>query len=325
MRVTNSMMSASYLKNLNKNLNNLNIINNQLTTGKEISKPSDNPFKTARVMQLYSDIATNKQYNENIVDTSNWLDTTDTALSQLGDGIERIRELMVSAGNATYGSDELGAIKDEINEKINEIAQVMNTNYEGKYIFGGTKCASKPVGVVQDANGNNKLVYLDSEGNQIDDTTDEGKKLLAQMGTNLKVEVSNGVVMEYSVGATELMNVKEADGTVSVDVMSLLNDIVNNLDAQKTEDLIGTNLSDIDKDLANINTVRGQVGAKQNRMEAAETQNEDQNLNLKEVLSNIEDIDLAEKTIEFATLQAVYQAALQVSASVVQLSILDFI
>ena len=47
MRVTNQMMSTTYLKDLNKNLNNLNTLNKQLTTGKEISKPSDNPFKTA--------------------------------------------------------------------------------------------------------------------------------------------------------------------------------------------------------------------------------------------------------------------------------------
>ena len=66
MRVTNQMMSTTYLKDLNKNLNNLNTLNKQLTTGKEISKPSDNPFKTARIMQMYSDISANKQYNENI-------------------------------------------------------------------------------------------------------------------------------------------------------------------------------------------------------------------------------------------------------------------
>lgn len=111
MRVTNQMMSTTYLKDLNKNLNNLNTLNKQLTTGKEISKPSDNPFKTARIMQMYSDISANKQYNENIKDTINWLDTTDVALEQIGNSAQRIRELMVSAGNASYGSDEKMLLK----------------------------------------------------------------------------------------------------------------------------------------------------------------------------------------------------------------------
>ena len=103
MRVTNQMMSTSYLKDLNRNLNNLNTLQTQLTTGKEINKASDNPFKTARIMQMYSDISANKQYNENIKDTISWLDTTDTALNQLGSTSQRIRELMVSSGNAIYG------------------------------------------------------------------------------------------------------------------------------------------------------------------------------------------------------------------------------
>ena len=63
MRITNQMMSTSYMNDLNKNLNKLNTLNKQLTTGKEISRPSDNPFKTARIMQMYSDIAANEQYN----------------------------------------------------------------------------------------------------------------------------------------------------------------------------------------------------------------------------------------------------------------------
>ena len=123
MRVTNQMMSTTYLKDLNKNLNNLNTLNKQLTTGKEISKPSDNPFKTARIMQMYSDISANKQYNENIKDTINWLDTTDVALEQIGNSAQRIRELMVSAGNASYGSDEKNALKEEgfTDETINKI------------------------------------------------------------------------------------------------------------------------------------------------------------------------------------------------------------
>ena len=63
-RVTTSMLTNNYLDGMNKNLSNLQTINNQLTTGKEISRPSDNPYKVARTMQLYSSIDANKQYNE---------------------------------------------------------------------------------------------------------------------------------------------------------------------------------------------------------------------------------------------------------------------
>lgn len=344
MRITNQMMSTSYMRDLNKNLNSLNTLNKQLTTGKEISKPSDNPFKTARVMQMYSDIAANEQYNENIKDTINWLDTTDVALDQLGNSAQRIRELMVSAGNASYGSDEKKAIKDEINEKVNEIAQILNTSYDGKYIFGGTKSASKPVGVEQDTNGNNVLVFKSAEGVSFNEegkvykydaegkilrnddgtlaTEDEAtyEHLIKQMNAGLSVEVSNGVAMSYNVGATAVTNL--SNGT---SVMSLLNSIVTNLDEIDSSEVINSNLEEMDLFISNVSSVRGEVGAKQNRMDSAKTQNEEQNLTMKEILSNTEDIDLAEKTIDLATLQAIYQASLQVSASIIQKSLVDYI
>lgn len=341
MRVTNQMMSTSYLRDLNKNLNNLNKLQTQLTTGKEISKPSDNPFKTTRIMQMYSDISANEQYNENIKDTISWLDTTDTVLDQLGSTTQRIRELMVSAGNASYGSDEKKAIKDEINQLISQTAQILNTNYDGKYIFGGTKCSSKPVGVEVDGNGNNILVFKAADGTSFNEEgypytrdvngdliidTSNGRvyeKEIKQMNESLNVEVSNGVTMKYNVSVTSILSVKNDNGTVNM--MQLLNDIVTNLDDKDSSDVLNKNLSDIDAVLSGINSIRGEVGAKQNRMDAAKTQNEEQNNNMTEILSNTEDIDLAEKTIDLATLQAIYQASLQVSASIIQKSLVDYI
>lgn len=318
MRVTNQMMTNTFLRDMNNNLNNLSKLNKQLTTGKEISKPSDNPFKTARIMQMYSDIAANKQYNENIKDTINWLDTTDVALEQLGNSFQRVRELMVSAGNASYGSDEMKAIKDEINEKVNEMAQILNTNFDGKYIFGGTKSSSKPVGV-NTVDGNNSLSFIDKRGNT---TTDVN--ILNQINSKLKVEISQGVTMQYNVNAGEILNFKDGSGK-DVDIMSLMNDIINNLQSGDSSKVLSDNLGDMDSVLSNINKLRGEVGAKQNRMDSAKTQNEEQNLSMTEILSKTEDIDLAEKTIEVATLQSVYTASLQTSAKILQSTLIDLI
>ena len=58
-RITNSMMAGNYLSGMKTNLNNLQTINNQLTTGKSVSKPSDDPYKVARSMQLNTDINAN--------------------------------------------------------------------------------------------------------------------------------------------------------------------------------------------------------------------------------------------------------------------------
>ena len=113
MRITNKMLSNNFLRDMNNNLENMQTLQQQMTSGKEIRKPSDDPFKVSRAMQLNTNINANKQYNENIKDTNNWLNTTDTALGQAGDVLQRVRELLVSAGNAAYGSSEKTAIKDK--------------------------------------------------------------------------------------------------------------------------------------------------------------------------------------------------------------------
>ena len=322
MRITNSMMSKSFLRDLNRNQSYMKKINDQLTSGKEISRPSDNPYKVARSMQLSSDISTSKQYNENIKDTTNWLDTTDTALQQLEKSMQRVRELMVSSGNAAYGSDEKKAIKDEINEKINEMSQILNTTFDGKYIFGGTKVNSKPVTVNEESTGNNKIYFSDKDGNMIDDIT---SKEIENIKSSLDAEVSQGVTMKYNVSATEILTFKDKSGK-EVNLMNLLNDITNNLDSSENSDeVIKGNLTDMDSSISNMLKVMAEVGAKQNRMESAAAQNEEQIFNLTDILSQTEDIDFAEKTIEATVAQSVYMAALQVSARIVQPTLLDFL
>nr|WP_286172873.1 flagellin [Caproiciproducens sp. MSJ-32] len=81
----------------------------------------------------------------------------------------------------------------------------------------------------------------------------------------------------------------------------------------------------MDSAISNLLKVMAELGSKQNRMEAAATQNEDQILNLKDVLSQTEDIDFAEKTIEATVAQTVYMASLQVSARIIQPTLLDFL
>ncbi|MGL5616286.1 MAG: flagellar hook-associated protein FlgL [Sarcina sp.] len=329
MRVTSKMMTTGYLNNMNRNLNQMQKLQNQLTTGKTVHKPSDNPFVVARSMQLHGDIEANEQYNSNIKDTINWLDATDTALGQLTDTMQRIRELTVSAGNAAYGEDERRAIKDELNQRVEEIGTVLNTSFDGRYIFAGTRGAFKPVGTEKDENGNSFLNYTSREGEVMKEDTDNYKHQseLSMLGKDLNVEISKGVTMDYNVNVKNIVSFSNEAGE-EVNMMNLLGNLINNIDSPNEEDrnkVIDENLKGITDTIANLLTVRAEVGAKQNRMESAQSKNEDESLNLKEVLSKTEDINFTEKSIESETMRTVYMASLQVSAKVIQPSLLDYI
>jgi len=339
MRVTNKMLSNSFLNDMRTNLANMRTLQQQMTSGKEIRKPSDDPFKAARAMQLHSDINTNKQYNENIKDTLNWLDTTDTALGQATDTMQRVRELLVSAGNASYGSNERKAIKDEINQKVGELSQILNTNFDGKYLFGGSRGTSKPVTTEIDAaTKNTKLVYSAKDGGKLQVSnppvpTDAGYNEYNMIGAKLSVEISQGVTMEYNVSANDVLQFNE-NGT-DYNLSEMLAKITNHLDgknddgtavdASATSKLTNEDLKGVTDAINNLLRVRSEVGSKQNRMESAKEKNEEENFNLTEILSKIEDIDITEKTMEYSTMQTVYMASLQTSAKVLQPSLIDYL
>ncbi|MGL4654605.1 MAG: flagellar hook-associated protein FlgL [Sarcina sp.] len=329
MRVTNRMMTSTFLKDMNTNLSNMQKVQSQLTTGKEISRPSDNPFAVARSMQLYSDISANEQYNTNIKDTTNWLDATDTALGQLTDTLQRVRELMVSAGNAAYGSDEKSAIKDEINQRIEEVGTILNTSFDGKYIFGGTKGTSRPVTTEKDEDGNVVLSLAGKNGNPIPLNTSNHKEQaeLDMLGKDLSVEISQGVTIEYNVNVKDILLFKDSNGQ-DQNLMGLLSNITGNIDSENIDEssqVTGENLDAMTRTIDNLLTLRAGVGAKQNRMESAQAKNEEENFNLTEVLSGNEDINFTEKRMQSATMQTVYMASLQTASKVIQQSLLDYI
>jgi flagellar hook-associated protein 3 FlgL len=337
------MLSNSFVSDMRRNLSNMQTIQQQMTTGKVINKPSDDPFKAARIMQLNSDIDANTQYNTNITDMSNWMDTTDTSMGQIGNSLQRVRELLVSAGNGAYGPTEKKAIKDEINSKMGEISQILNTNFDGKYIFGGSRGSAKPVTVIDDtanANGNSKLVYYTGNASAPELTVSTpislslGNPEVNNLNTKLNVEVSQGVKVQYNVCATDILQFKNESGT-DIDLRDALTKIVNHLDgnndtgtavdANANSYLTGTDLQNITDAINNVLKIRSKVGANENMMESAKTRNETQNDNMTKILSETEDIDITQKTMEYSTMQTAYMASLQTSAKVIQPTLLDYL
>lgn len=328
-RITSNMLSSNYLRNMQRNLTNMKTLQNQLASGSQIQKASENPYTASRSMQLHAEISANKQYNENIKDVSNLLDTTDTALSQMGNVFGRIETLLVNAGNGAYGQDERTSIQDEVKEKVNELSQILNTSFDGSYIFGGTKTASKPTTVVDGV-----LQYADKDGNGIGNNGNNGTNVAVpitdtttqnQLKSDLKVDISEGVKTDYNKTAVDVLEFKDKDGK-AINVSDLLANIIKDLGSGgTTNNLTTTHLSDIQSVTANLLQKRSEVGTLQNRMDSAQTNNETQNYNMTDILSKTEDIDFAETTMQYSMMQTVYTAALQTSAKILPMTILSYL
>lgn len=328
MRITNNMLSNNFIYDLQNNLQNMNVYQRQMSTGNLINKASDNPLGATQVMEINTEIAQNTQYNSNISDAKQWLNVSDTALGQVNSVLQRINELLVSSGDPAYGQSQLDGIKGEINQNINQLSQIMNTNYDNKYVFGGTRGDVKPTVATTDSKGNQQLSYADSTGSAAL-TTDTNGTEVAKIGNKLLTEISDGVVVQYNVTASDIMNFTTSSGTSATapgtTLETILSNITNDLSSGNTANLTGRDLSDIKDAIQNASDVRSRVGALENRMTSAQNQNESQNTSLTNVLSGLDDVDYAKITMQYAQAQTTYMASLQTSAKILQHTLLDYL
>ena len=116
----------------------LNRTQQQLATGKKVLKPSDNPAVAAQLLNLSSLKAKNSQYERNVTIARNELGLQESALSSTGNVLQRVRELVIQANNATQSDQSRAAIADELNNLSDELLQLSNTkNSSSEYIFSG--------------------------------------------------------------------------------------------------------------------------------------------------------------------------------------------
>ena len=110
----------------------------QLSTGKRINKPSDDPTGAARLLGLSESLKVAQQYQKNADYARSRLELEDADLASVGDALQRVRELTVRALNDTNGAPDRAAIAQEVRQLNNEILALANRkDANGEYIFGG--------------------------------------------------------------------------------------------------------------------------------------------------------------------------------------------
>ena len=116
----------------------------QLSTGKRVNRPSDDPSASTQLLKLSTLRSKTEQYNRNIESARNQLQLQESVLSSVSNVLQRVRELTVQANNATQSDESRAAIADEIYNRIDELLQYANTkDPDGEYIFSGFNARSR--------------------------------------------------------------------------------------------------------------------------------------------------------------------------------------
>lgn len=290
MRVTQNMMMDTILRNISANLERLERVQSELSSGKQIRQPSDDPIGTATVLRLQSSQAQITQYLKNVDEAQSWLDLTDQALSTIGDAVQRARELIVQAANDTLSAADRQAIWNELTALQQQIVATANTAHAGQYLFSGQKTQTAPFDATTDP-----PTYQGDNG---------ALTRIIDSGVTLTINVPGNVAI-----TPVLQAIKQARDAVAA------NDTA----------AIQTSLGVLDNAHSQLLAAQAQIGAQANRLDAQRNRLLEAQTSTLRLLSQAQDADMAQASVEFAEAQLTYRAALQAAAQAIQPTLADYL
>jgi flagellar hook-associated protein 3 FlgL len=305
-RITSSMMTRSLLSDINDVAARQDATRRQMSSGKQITKPSDDPYATARAMSLRTDLAGIKQHERNVQEAQSWMTVTDTTLSSITDLAQHARELVVQGATDTLPQTSRNAIADQIDQIIAGMKQEANATYDGRYVLAGSRTNTKPY---------DSTVQTTSAGTTTNDT------YLGDAASQLR-EIGPGVTLSVNARGDEILGGSPGS---SGNMLGVLRDIATHLRAGDTQSLGNDDIKALDGQIDNVLAIHARVGAGMNRLETASSRLAQIEESATSMLSNTEDADMAKVLTDYSTQQAVYQSALQAGARIVQTSLLDFL
>ena len=291
-RVTQTMMSQQALTGLQSGLKRVSDVQEQLSTGRIINRPSDDPLGAAAAMRVRSSLADQQQYARNAGDGLGWLEQIDGSLMSVTDQVRRGRELALEGANSgALGPQAREAMAVEVDQIREGLINTANATYLGRPVFGGIT---------------NQATAYDAAGT-----------FTGVLGAVTRT-VADGVQVRVDVDGPAAFG---PQGDSVFDHLAALST------ALRAGDQVGisTAVDDLGADAARIDSVHADVGTRTNRVEQNKTAAEDAHFSLTSSLSEIENTDLAKATVDLQLQQVAYQAALAATARVIQPSLQEFL
>lgn len=291
-RVTQNMLTDRSVGSLQTGLSRLAKLQEQLSTGRILNRPSDSPTDTTSAMRIRSSMTDVKQFGRNANDGNGWLSQIDSALTAMNDQVLRARDLALQGANeGGMGPTAREALAAEVDQIRGGLIDTANTSYLGRPVFGGVTAGA----FAYDAAG-------------------------AFVGTAGAVNrtISQGTTIRVDVDAQQAFGPPGSSVFDHLDALSV---------ALRAGDQAGisASITALSADRDRITTTQTDVGSRQIRVEAAIQTAADNELKLSTSLSNVENADLPKVIVDLQMQQVAYQASLAATSRVMQPSLLDFL
>jgi flagellar hook-associated protein 3 FlgL len=285
---------------------NLSKTQEQLSTGKQITKPSDEPDKASLVTRLESELARQESYQQTLSSVEIKLSTQETALRNVSDVMYRIKELTVQANSDTMGELDRESIAVEIESLRDQVLSLANTqDTSGNFIFAGSR-------VTEPSFAPNGQGLIDYQGDQ--------SRMQVAVGDNRLMNVNRP-------GSDAFVRVVRDDGKggkVGVGFFQALGDLAK---AVRTSDraAMQRGIGEIDAMQQGVSEATAQIGADLNVVDAQKNVLDEVKLRLKTTLSAVQDLDYTEAITRMNRDQLALEAAQSSFAKISKLSLFNYL
>ena len=302
-RITTLMTAQSTVNDLALSFDRLSQTQQEMSSGKKISQPSDDPYGMSVVLNEQSQLGMLDAYTNNVSDGSAWTQAGQSAMTNITNVVQRVRELVVGDANGTNSQGSLAGSAAEVKQLIAAVKQEANTQYNGQYIFAGTT---------------NAAPYQPSTGDLYQGNSGPAGAVTRLIGPNTTVQVNVDLSSVLGNGAA-------GSGGSDGKLLDTLNTIYSDMTSGNTNGLGNADLKALDSNFSALTQMQASLGATSNRLDLASSRIQSMQLSDTQVLSNAQDADMAKVAIDYSTQQAAYSAALRAGASIVQSSLMDFL
>lgn len=266
----------------------------QLASGRKLERASDDPTAAALALHHRRGIAYEAQMRRNIENGIAFMNVTEAALEGATETLQRLRELTVQAANDTLSAEERQTFAREVDQLLRHLAQIANTEFGDAYIFAGTNTDTPAYAV----------------------TGDPPTAITYQGDTGLRrYQVSREAQVPVNLIGSDVF------GTTFDDLIALR----DALQAGASGTMLAPFLSALDAGLDRVLSSRAELGARINRFEAALQQSLTTDLNLQQLRSEVEDVDLAQAIVRLSSEEVALQAALGAIGRAANLTLLDYL
>jgi len=289
MRITDPMLAQRVMDSINESKNRLGDLQQVLSTGKRINKPSDDPLRISHILSLRGKVKDIEQYLENIEIAATWLDVTTRTLSQVGEVINGARVVALRESSATSTAESRATSAEEVRSLRVQLRNLANSTYGGRYLFAGTKTLTAPF----DENG----AYQGDQG-----------EIELQIGEKRTITINASGDKVFQGGE---------------DLFAVLSDLET---ALENDDFpgISNQLEKLDDCLSQIHQWEGNLGGRARRAEISKNRLQDETVQMTTLLSSAEDADMIKIVVELQAAGAAYQAALSAGAQILQFTLIKF-